>query len=249
MVTGNKFTSGSLFASTDAAWFQGDLLNDIALQLVFARFSTPRVEVQMQPLQLENGIANIDINVDAVVPRAEGFGLVHEIQDPVTGDWVPLQSEDDTHLVGLPAMLPYRIVFLGTTEMMPGVGVGANSRLLTWRPRSDFNHISEIRDLPGAATANNIEVRLRLEAWRGTPYHTCTIKLRTGSGYAVVEEADAVTDEVAEDDPSNAIYRKALFQVDPAVGSYQIEIEGDTDNVVACFHVAERIDVAYTTTP
>jgi hypothetical protein len=246
MVTGNKFTSGSLFASTDGAWFQGDLLNDIALQLVFARFSTPRVEVQMQPLQLENGIANIDINVNAIVPRSEGFGLVHEIQDPVSGDWVPLQGEDDTHLVGLPAMLPYRIVFLGTTEMMPGVGVGANSRLLTWRPRSDFTHISEIRDLPGAGTANNIEVRLRLEAWRGAPYHTCVIKLRTGSGYAVVEEADAVTDEVAEDDPANAIYRKALFQVDPAIGSYQIEIEGTTDNVVTCFHVAERIDVAYT---
>jgi len=99
--------------------------------------------------------------------------------------------------------------------------------------------------MPGAGTVTNVEVRLRLEAWRGAPHHTCTIKLRTGSGYGVVETADAVTDEPCEDDPDNAIYRNALFTVSPAIGAYMIEIEGTTDNVVTCFHVAQRVDVAY----
>jgi hypothetical protein len=199
----------------------------------------------MQPIQLENGIANIDINVNAVVPSAEGFGIIHEIQHPVTGDWVPLAEGETTALVGLPAMLPYRIVFLGTTEMMPGVGVGANSRLYTWRPRADFTHISEVRDMPGAGTINTVEVRLRLEGWLGGPDHTCTVKIRTGSGFSVIETADAVTDEQAPDD-ENAIYRNCLFTLGSVQGEYQIEIEGTTDNVVECFHVAQRIDVAYT---
>ena len=253
MVTGNKFSSGSMFTSTDGAWFQGDILNDMSLRLVFARFESPRVEVQMQPLQLENGIANIDINVDAVVPLAEGFGLIHEIQDPITGDWVPLDGSSPNHLIGLPAMLPYRIVFLGTTEMMPGIGVGSNSRLYTWRPRDDFTHISEDRVMPGVSTINTVYLTLRLEGWRGelspSGHHTCIPKLMYDSGFSLLKTATAITDEVCQDDPDNAIYRRAVFEFNPAISEYKIQIEGTTDNVVTCFHVAERVDVALTITP
>jgi hypothetical protein len=250
VVSGNKFTSGTMFTSTDAAWFQGDLLNDIALRLVFARFRSPRVEVQLQPLQLENGIASIDINANAVIPDAEGFGIIHEIQHPVTGDWIPMDDREENALTGLPAMLPYRVVFLGTTEMMPGLGVGANSRVLTWRPRSDFRHISEDRVMPGAMTINQVILTLRLEAWRGelspSGHHTCVPKLMYGSGFGLLKTATAITDEIAQDDPENAIYRKAVFDFSPAISEYKIQIEGTTDNVVACFHVAERVDVALT---
>jgi hypothetical protein len=242
-VTGNKFMGGSLFTSTDNAWAQGDLLSDLAIGMVFAKFRANRVEATLLPLQLENGIAAIDINADVALPQGTGFQLIFEVQ--IDGVWVPLAASSQDALLGLPAMLPFRAVFLGTQDMMPGLGVSSNSRALTWRPRSDFRHISDIRTMPVATTVNTVYVDLRLESWRGTPHHTCVVKLEYGTSYGSTATAGVITDLEAPDDPT-ALLRRCVFTFGTPISSYKIRIEGTTDNVLTPFLVSQRIDVALT---
>jgi hypothetical protein len=238
----NQLTNGTLFYSTDSAWFQGlgDMSRDICFEAIFAEFEDNHVSVQIEPATLSGGIAAVDINADAIIPA--GTTLTFEGQ--VAGDWVPLDDPgpDATTpvLVGLPPLINMRITMQGTTGLMPGIYLGNRSRMYTWRGRSDFTHISELRTMPGAVT--KVIVTLRLENWRDTPHHSCTCKLLRGAGYTTEELVDVVVDEFAPDDP-NALIRKLTFSGLPSITTYKIKITGTTDNVLTPFHVAERVDI------
>jgi hypothetical protein len=239
----NKYANGSMFVSTDAGWFEGSTTWDLSMQLVFARFRKARTEVALEPLQLENGIHSVSILSKMVTPEGEGFGVTWEVQ--IAGIWTPLNDANRNAFVGLPALLPLRAVLTGSLSMMPGFGVGPNSKLLTFRPRSDFRHISEPRIMPGAGTINTVYVDLRIEKWRGDPHHACTITLGYGANYETIKTADAVQDEAAPDDP-NALLRRAVFSFPAPITGYQIRVDGTTDNVVTCFYLSSRRDVAFT---
>jgi hypothetical protein len=235
-VDGNKNTNGSLFYSTDGAWAQGDLVKDLSFSLYYASFTSPRVEVALTGLQLADGIADIDLNFDSMIP--DGTEVAFEVQ--IAGVWKPLKHYDTNILIGLPPLLPLRAVLLGTTDVMPGFGVGAKSETTTERPRADFKHISTVRTLP--APCDTVEVTVRLEYWDAA-HHTCAIKLLTGGTFATVETADAVVDNATPD--PNAIVRKATFNIAVPISAYKIQIEGTTDNVLVTYHVAERYDLAF----
>jgi hypothetical protein len=132
---------------------------------------------------------------------------------------------------------------------MPGIGVGFNSQVTTERPRSDFRHISTIRDVsPG--TINTVYLDVRLENWRkgGAPeHHTFVPKILVGVGYGTTETYDSMQEWDAPDDPTGeTIIRRYTFTLAAPVSSYRIRMEGTTDNILWAFHVAERIDIALT---
>jgi hypothetical protein len=235
-VDGNKNTNGTLFYSTDGAWAQGDLTKDIAYTLYYASFNSPRVEVQLNPLQLSGGIANIDLNFDSLCP--EGTEIAFEVQ--VAGVWKALGGNNLDLLIGLPPLLPLRIVLLGTRDVMPGFGAGVRSQTKTSRPRADFKHISKARVLP--APCDTVEVTVRLEYWDGA-HHTNVCKLLTGGTFATVETADAVVNEATPD--PRAIVRRYTFNIPSPISTYKIQFEGTTDNVLVTYHIAERYDLAF----
>ena len=235
-VTGNKNTNGSLFYSTDGAWFQGDVLRDIPFTLHYAQWASPRVEIQLQPLQLENGIVEIDINTD--VCRPDGTQIAFEVQ--LDGIWYPIKPYSDTLINGLPPLLNFRVVLLGTTDVMPGIGLGGNSEVRTERPRADFTHITTAHMLP--TPCDQVEVTERLEYW-DPARHTAACTLLVGSGYGTAKTPDAVVD-IATPDP-NAILRRWTFNLTSAVSSYKIKTVGHTNNVLVTYHVAERYDLAF----
>ncbi|MCB5201722.1 hypothetical protein LH464_04415 [Neorhizobium sp. T786] len=235
-VNGNKNAQGTLFYSTDGAFVQGDLTRDIPFALYYAEFKTPRLEVALQPLVLENGISDIDLNIDTTAPN--GTLITPEIQ--VNGVWSPLAQYQQSLLVGLPPLVNFRVVLTGTTDVMPGFGIGALSEVKTERPRSDLRHISTARTLP--APCDTIEVTTRLEYW-DDDRHTCVIKLRTGAGFTTIVTPDAVVDEITP--VPGTILRRATFNLGVAVSSYKMQIEGTTDNVLVVYHVAERYDLAF----
>jgi hypothetical protein len=242
VLKGNKFAQGSLFYSTDGAWSQGDPVKDVAFRSNYAHWDQTRFEINMRSLQLEGGIATVDILADAFSPPM--CKITHEVNFPSLG-WTALDtlSESDPHpFVGLFPLLQYRIVFLGTTDVMPGIGVGVNSRVNTERARSDYKHISTVRTMPIGSPVNTVYVDLRLEHWRGAPYHTVTCKLLTGATYATVELPDASVDVIPPDE-DEVIIRKYTFNLPASVPSYRIRIEGTTDNTLTCYLVAERIDI------
>lgn len=232
MTNGNKFTEGSLFTSTDLAWFQGDLLHDIAHDAVFCQFRSPRVEVQLNPLQLAGGIVGIDINADTSLPG----GTQIDFQVQQNGNWISLA--EGTTLTGLPALLPFKAILTGSTSVMPGLGLLSNSRVRTTRPRSDVNHISKERTVP---SSNTIHVDLRIDGWR-EGHHTNVCKILTGTSFATqTSPASTVVETPIED--ANARIIHYIFTMSPNVTSYKIQISGTTDNVATPYVGSERVDV------
>lgn len=234
-VEDNKFAEGSLFYSTDGAWFQGDLVRDIAMQISYAEFRGTRVEVQVEAFELANGIANIDILAESFIP--DGCDLIYEIQ--INGVWRPLQYYDTNILSGLPPLLPARLVFLGTTDLMPGIKFGSASKVTTFRPRTDFKHVSATRTTP--APVDVVEVRTRLEGW-DNGRHTFACRLLTGGSFSTVVTPASFEDRETED--PNAIERRFFFELGAPISAYKIRMEGTTDNPLVTFHVAERVDVS-----
>jgi hypothetical protein len=240
LVHNNKFAQGSLFSSTDGAWASGDLQKDIAMRLNFARFTNTRCTVQLLSLELNGGIAAVDLNFDSV--RPPGTTISFEVQH--LGNWVPLGYYESNPLIALPPLLPFRVILVGTTDEMPGIGVAANSRCLTSRPRSDFRHISTARTT--GTNVNTIYCDFRLESWRGPPYHTFTPRLLTGAGYVSVRTPSLIEDEIDPNDPTTLIRRCTwnLAAIGGApINAYKIRSEGTTDNVLACYLVGERVDI------
>jgi hypothetical protein len=231
---GSNFAQGTLFYNTDGAYQQGDLTKDLVFSLYFAKFRSNFVRVDMQPLQLQGGITKIDILANTIAPKSTT--ITYEIQ--VGSSWYPLAAVEQTALIGLPPLLPLRIAFNGTTDMMPGVML-SGSQVKVSRPRTTFKHISKARTLP--APAQNIQVKERLEYF-DPAYHTSSCKLRTGAGYATEVAATAVTELPIPEE--SAVERTYTFALPAAVPSYEIQTEGTTTTALKTFHVAERVDIA-----
>jgi hypothetical protein len=176
----NQLTHGTLFYSTDSAWFQGfgDMSRDVAFENIYAQFTATRSEVQLQPAELSGGIAAIDINTNAQVPG--GTTLTFEAQ--IDGIWTPITDPgpdaSDAPLLGLPPLLNIRAVFEGTNALQPSIALGNSSQIYTWRGRADFTHFSELRTMP--SPVSTVYVTLRLENWLDTPHHVCTTTLQIG---------------------------------------------------------------------
>jgi hypothetical protein len=194
----------------------------------------------MQPLTLENGIANIDILAECI--RPPGCDVVFEIQ--VNSVWRRLEEASPNLLNGLPALLPFRIVFIGTTDVHSGIALGAPSTALTWRPRTDFQHVSATRTLP--APSDEIEVRVVAEWW-DEDRHDIVVKLLTGETFATEVAHDSV-EERDLPDMMGVESRKEFrvrFSLGTPVEAYKILIEGETNNALVTYHVAERVDIAW----
>ena len=243
-VHNNKFAQGSLFTSTDGAWAAGDLTKDLTFRLHFAEFESTRCYVQLAALELNGGISEIDLNFDST--RPPGTTISFEIQH--NGVWQPLGYYDSNPLVNQPPMLPFRCLLVGTTDEMPGIGVAANSRALTSRPRDDFTHVSTPRIMP--TPVNTVYVDFRLDAWRGgtgpTAEHQFTASLLTGASYEIPRPAAVMEESVAPDDPT-AVIRRYTWDLAALGGvpvtAYKIRCEGKVLNELTLFHVSERVDI------
>lgn len=246
LARGNKYTQGTLFYITDERWATSDPSRDIAFYANFAKFDSPRVEVAMQPLTLDQGIAAIDILAQAIIPPQ--CQMKHMINIPAIG-WIDLddaqlldgESGLSHPLAGLPPLVQYKIILIGTTESMPGFGVGVNSRTRTRRPRSDMRHISEPLTCP---SSQKVTVKLRLENWYSTR-HTFLIKILTGTGFTTISTPSSRVDTVAPDDP-HALTIEAVFNLGAPITTFRTRMEGTTDNIHVLYHVAERVDIETT---
>lgn len=235
--TGNKFNQGSLFTSTDGSWFQGDLVKDLSFVVYAAAFASPRVEVQLEPLELSGGILLIDILADAVIP--DGTSLSYEVK--VNNVWTPLAETSLDALAFLPPLLQFRAIFQGTTDLMPRLGVSSRSRVFTERPKQTFTHVSDALTPP--APVNTVWVDIRLEAWDAA-HNTALVRLLSGAGYNTTTVAATVQDRPDPNGDPTAIIRRYVFTFGSAISSFKIRTDGTTDSVLRIFHVALRQFVA-----
>jgi hypothetical protein len=228
---GTEYTQGLLMYAQDGAYFTSAAERDLMLRLNFARFTTPRAVVQMQPLQLAGGIQELDMLYESAVPA--GCRLVWEYQ--TGGLWRPV-TVDNAPQFGGAALVPLRAVFIGTSDLMPAVRPGT-AQVTVRRRGTDFVHVSTPRTL--AQASSDIRVRLLLEDFNpdAPANHTVNCKLIIGSN--TVDPA-SWRDEIVD---SRSRWREFRF-TPAATTSYRIRIEGTGVTAQYPWHVAERYDLA-----
>lgn len=232
-VSGHAYTQGTLFYSMDGLFFQGDFTKDLLMNLYYAKFTETYVTVQMEPASLSGGIADIDLELNAVIPDNTQLAIEYQRE----GVWYSLEPDTYDQLLNLPAMCALRMSFIGSTTLMPAVDV-VGSHLTVSRPATTFKHISTTRTL--ASATDSVTVQALLEDF-DSEHHTCTIKLITDpDGSPTVVSPDAVEDKTDPD----GIRRVATFSSISGVTEYQVQIEGTTDTALVPFLVAERVDIA-----
>jgi hypothetical protein len=242
-----NLVSGTLFKSTDGVWAEGDPKLDLAFEVFFCKFRRNMTWVNLNALTLQGGIAAIDINADCYAPP--GTRLVYQVQKD--GIWYSLDASSDpmAPFIGLPPLLPFRVVFVGTDSVQPALGVASNSRVTTWRPRSDYRHVSKTITLPGSLSTTDLQVDVRVEAWRGAPYHTFVAKLLVGpiGTETTVVLPTTTTTEPAPDDPfgngGTAIIYHLGWTGLAATTHFRLRFEGTTDNVLTTYHLAQRFHI------
>lgn len=235
--SGGEYAQGTLFFSTDGAWFEGDFTKDLVFSVEFARFERVRSVVELQPLTLTGGISSMDIMAGMVVPNS--CQCFFEVMKSGSG-WETVDSLTPAKLIGLPPLLQFRVVMIGTTDVAPGIRI-AGSRVRLSRPRTTFKHISTPRTLP--APTEQVKLTVRLENWDGAKHTHAARLLCVAPGYATIETPD-VTETALTEDPK-AIIRTYTFNTAAPVSAYKIEQTGTTTTALDTFLVSTRVDIAF----
>lgn len=250
LAQGSRYAQGTLFYSTDGAFFQGDLTKDLMFAIDCAEFAYNRVEVEMDALSLSGGLTDIDLLLDAGVP--DGTDLSFEVQPGGSGVWYPLQevADGNTALVGLPALCKFRAVFTGSPDAHPGINL-VTSRMNISRPRTTFKHISEAVTFAG--TTQSVKVTVLLENYYETNHNlTCVIDDVTNASAAIAPatttDVDLGPDPLGDDANHKRIRRTfewTATELPVATGEIVITLDGATSSALDIFHVSERVHLAF----
>jgi hypothetical protein len=236
MTEGNKYGQGSFFASTDGAWFQGDITRDACMQVLMASFTAPRLEIALDPWNLSGGIEAVDMNLDMVA--RDPAGIIFEVRHSGTWYQIGEVGAGNHPLYGLPAQVQARMVLVGTTDVMPGIWLGPSKVTLT-RPRTTGTHISKARATP--VDVNEVHVVALLEHFDDV-VHDCGAQLLTGAGYATPVSPTATVDKVL---PGGTTRRTFTFSGLTPDDTYKRKITLSTASALSVFHVAEATDIAF----
>ena len=227
----NGAVQGTFFVSTDGAFFQGNLTDDMKMRLYYAKFERTRVSVELSPLQLSGGITEIDILHEGTVPPS--CRLDFEVQ--VSGAWVALEGEPDgPDLSGMPAILPMRATMTGTTDLMPGIGL-SGSEVVAARQKTSFAWVGQERTL--GSNASSVKVVYDLQGYDDND-HGAVPKLLTGASLNNEETADVIEDVVLADGTT----RRSAYFNGLSASVYAAKLEGATSSAASLFHVSAVSD-------
>ena len=137
-------------------------------------------------------------------------------------------------LANLPPMLPLRVTFVGTPDIMPGIrldgSVATVSRLAT-----AAKHVAVQKNV---GASNKITVTARMRGF-DPAHHSITFKIDRGPG--VIELADLVNTKTLSD---GMVEKVAVFNLAAPATAYESSIEMTTNAPTRPFVVAHAIEVA-----
>jgi len=228
------YSGGSFFSSSDGSFFSGDEVNDLKFNLYYASFSKTWLQVQLQPLTLSGGIAEIDFIEEGWVP--DSTSRVYEVQAP-GGVWKSIDPVSDMSLDSLPPLMNFRVTLSGTPDVMPGINLAGTQKALE-RPAVAFQHFSKQVTLPAATTT--IKVKAILDGYVEAD-HDFSTTLLCGVAGATVETADVTADEVIA---GGRIVRTMTFNLAAGQTQFVIRANGATAGATSVFVVDEISYVA-----
>ena len=177
-----------------------------------------RYAVPLQPLQLAGGIQSIDVLAEHIIPDATD--LSYAVQ--VSGKWMPFASDpDNPTLATNPALLPFQVIFTGTTDLMPGVSLVNSQVKLQGPATSAFHHISTT--IPrGGSTVTGVKVLANVTGYVSA-HHSVVGSLHYGSTH---KTADVTASSLMADGVTTQF--TWTFNA-TGINNYQVELDGSTD--------------------
>lgn len=235
LTQGANYAAGTLFYSTDGAFFQGDLTLDMMMRANFASFANTRLEVDLASLNLSGGINDIDIAFEGITPA--GTELHFEVRPEGSGTWFRIGGEGNPFL-GLPALVRFRAVFVGTKDLMPGVRL-TGSNVTVSRPATTFRHYTKTRNLPAAS--QSVKVICILDYFNEAN-HDFGVKLNDVQHNLLNIAPATVVDEVlGENDGTRKRIRRTYewtsAQIPVATNQIAIRSDGAIAAATEVFHV------------
>ncbi len=236
LASGAAYAAGTLFYSTDGAFFQGDLTLDMMFRANFASFQNSRLEVDLGSINLSGGITDIDIAYQGIVP--DGCSLVFEVRPQGSAVWRTISELDTTAFNGLPALCSFRAVFVGTKDLMPGFKLTGSSVLVS-RPATNLLHFSEARSLP--APTRSIQVIAILDYYKEAN-HDLSVALIDVTNANAVRTPATVTDEILDDRGNGQMHIRRTFTFNTTslpvnTSSIRIRTTGAALAATEVFHV------------
>lgn len=221
--SGNQFTGGTMFVSTDGAWAQGDLREDFAFRINAARFLRSRTVVPFEPITLDGGMTELEMIFKAWEPA--GTSLVWEVRPQGAADWVPMDDRNPNPLATLPPLVQLRAVFNGTTDVAPGIVLDNWARCTSGRMRSDMTAVSKSLQL-GFST-DTFQIVMNVDSYDPL-LHTFTPRLIAGGSTV---SAAAV---IVEEDPMRPSRSRIIanFTLASPVSSFRARIEATSTSIV-----------------
>lgn len=220
--TSNTFTEGTLFWTTDGAWFQGAPEEDFWFRVNAAQFSQTRVVLEMVPLTLEGGMTQIQLLYEAWAP--EGTQLVWEVRTPTVDEWLPIQGETPdlpNPLVGLPSLCQFRCTMVGTRDLAPGLSLKTTTRARAMRPGA--NAVAVTKPLLFGFASNSMTAEIVVDAFN-PDWHNCDPELII-DGATVTPTTVSIEQDVQKG--SRWIVR-AQFTLGVATNTARLRIKMDT---------------------
>lgn len=222
----SNLTQGEHWALSDANKWERPLLDTrqtLAMRLYFAAFAATRIAVDLKPLSLAGGILDVQIAAQMIVPpicrldfEAQPDGTNWRVLGQGSGQRIPAD------LSGNPELMPFRVVFVGSEDIMPALSVGASrSTVKLARPASAMLHWSEV--INAGAAANKIRVETILNGFvEATHDHTIQLVTDPG-GTPTTESADSTFDTVLSD---GRIRRTCIFDLPAGKTTFKVKQVG-----------------------
>lgn len=225
--TGDKYKTGAAFYLNDTGddWLPVQNSGDVCLAFNYALFAQSRIEVNLEPLTKVGGISNIKLTAAQWEP--EGTNLTFEAQRG--GLWYQLSEGEYDALSGNPTLVPLRMVFNGTRDLMPGIDMN-QTEVEIGVVDDDLLHLSESLTF---ASSTSLQVHLDVVGYDQAA-HTITPSLLIPGA----EAADSVT---VTTDPEDATRAQIVAVFTPtAITSCVVKIVGSTSDPEKLFTITSR---------
>jgi hypothetical protein len=229
-VTGSEYTQGTLFWSTDQAWFQGAPEEDFCFKVNATQHTHTRAQVVFDPLTLAGGMTEIKLLYEAWAP--EGTSMVWEVRTSGTDPWQMIQPETDSYqnpLRNLPTTCQLRLTMIGTYGLSPAIILNTEARGETRRHKYDGMGVTKILDF--GITTTSIDVEISLDRWSDAEHTFVPIIDVAGTEYAA--NAVTITEDVEKPDRRTVI---ADFTV-PSTTSARLKMDMATTDIEKVFFV------------
>ncbi len=238
LAAGSDFLGGTLFESTDGAFFSGDLTKDLCFGVEYCRFDVTRLPVQLNGINLDGGIHNIGIVAGMIVPE----NAKAEWQLQVAGSWRTIEPTADDGVTlfgqGTTPYYDFRVMLTGNEWSMPVIDMAA-SQITLFRSASTFKHISSPYLMASGVTVSSIMVKVVVENW-DSARHAITAFILHGANYATVKNHSVSVVKTVVNRPEAREITWTFTGISPAISGFKVRLDGATNNSRITYHIENR---------